>query len=162
MLDLNSVITSFLFRLDTLEPLDFLDIFLVTIAFYLLFSLIRRSQAAFLLRGIIALALLLLLANLVLPLPTFGAIITVALLAILITVPITLQPELRRWLEQFGRRFGFSLTNRDTAAEEVISPVTRAAGNLSTTHTGALIVLEGHVRLPEVVASGVPLNSRVL
>ncbi len=161
MLDLNSVITSFLFRLDTLEPLDFLDIFLVTIAFYLLFSLIRRSQAAFLLRGIIALALLLLLANLVLPLPTFGAIITVALLAILITVPITLQPELRRWLEQFGRRFGFSLTNRDTAAEEVISPVTRAAGNLSTTHTGALIVLEGHVRLPEVVASGVPLNSRV-
>ena len=161
MLDFSSAITSFLFRIDTLEPLDYLDIFLVTIAIYLLFSLIRRSQAAFLLRGLIALALLLLLANLLLPLPTFGLIISVALLAILITVPITLQPELRRWLEQFGRRFGFSLNTRRNVAEQVVSPLTRTAEDLSSSKTGALIVLEGHVPLAEIVASGVSVNGQV-
>ncbi len=161
MLDFSSAITSFLFRIDTLEPLDYLDIFLVTIAFYLLFSLIRRSQAAFLLRGLIALALLLLLANLLLPLPTVGLIISVALLAILITVPITLQPELRRWLEQFGRRFGFSLSNRRTVAEQVVAPVTRTAENLAASRTGALIVVEGNTPLGEIVSSGVSVKAQV-
>jgi diadenylate cyclase len=161
MLDFSSAITSFLFRIDTLEPLDYLDIFLVTIAFYLLFSLIRRSQAAFLLRGLIALALLLLLANLLLPLPTFGVMISVALLAILITVPITLQPELRRWLEQFGRRFGFSLNTKRNVAEQVVSPLTRTTEDLSSSKTGALIVLEGNVPLGEIIGSGVSVNGQV-
>ena len=161
MFDINSAVTSFRFLLATLEPLDYLDILLVTAAIYLLFSLIRRSQAAFLLRGIIALVILLLLANLLLPLPTFGTILFYAFLAILIIIPITLQPELRRWLEGFGRRFGFSLNNRDIAAEDVISPLTRTAENLAATKTGALIVLEGNVALIEVIASGVPVSARV-
>jgi len=161
MPNLNAAITSFLFRIDTLEPIDFLDIFLVTIAIYLVFMLIRRSQAAFLLRGLVALAMLLLLANVLLPLPTFGLILTVALLGILITVPITLQPELRRWLEQFGRRFGFSLNNRSTVAEKVVAPVARTAENLSATKTGALIVLEGNILLSDIIASGVTVNAQV-
>lgn len=161
MFDLNSAVASFRFLLATLEPLDYLDILLVTAAIYLLFSLIRRSQAAFLLRGIIALMILLLLANLLLPLPTFGTILFYAFLAILIVVPITLQPELRRWLEGFGRRFGFSLNNRQGMAEVVIPTVTRTAENLSTKMTGALIVLEGNVPLTEVLATGVPVNGRI-
>jgi len=161
MFDLNSAVTSFRFLLATLEPLDYLDILLVTAAIYLVFTLIRRSQAAFLLRGILVLALLLLLANLLLPLPTFGSILFYAFLAILIIIPITLQPELRRWLEGFGRRFGFSLNNRDSVAEEVISPLTRTAENLSSTKTGALMVVEGNVPLTEVISSGVPVSARV-
>ncbi|MDX1416168.1 MAG: diadenylate cyclase CdaA [Candidatus Promineifilaceae bacterium] len=161
MFDINSAVTSFRFLLATLEPVDYLDILLVTAAIYLLFSLIRRSQAAFLLRGIIAVVVLLLLANLLLPLPTFGSILFYAFLAILIVVPITLQPELRRWLEGFGRRFGFALNNRLSVAEEVIPPVTRTAENLSGSKTGALIVLEGNVPLSDVIPSGVPVNGRV-
>ena len=161
MLNLDSAITSFLFRLDTLEAVDYLDIFLVTIAIYSLFMVIRRSQAASILRGLVALALILLLANLLLPLPTFGLIISVALLAVLITVPITLQPELRRWFEQFGRRFGFSLNNRRTVSEHVVAPVTRTAENLSNAKTGALIVLEGNIPLSEIIDSGVPLKAQV-
>ncbi len=120
MFNLNSAVASFRFLLATLEPLDYLDILLVTATIYLLLSLIRRSQAAFLLRGITALMILLLLANLLLPLQTFGTILSYAFLAILIIVPITLQPELRRWLEGFGRRFGFSLNISQSMAEEVI------------------------------------------
>ncbi len=161
MLNFDSAITSFLFRIDTLAAVDYLDIFLVTIAIYSLFMIIRRSQAASILRGLIALALLLLLANLLLPLPTFGLIISVALLAVLITVPITLQPELRRWFEQFGRRFGFSFNNRRTVSEHVVAPVTRTAENLSSSKTGALIVLEGNMSLSEIIESGVPVKANV-
>ena len=161
MFDLNSAIASFQFLLATLEPIDYLDILLVTAAIYLLFSLIRRSQAAFLLRGIIAIMILLLLANLLLPLQTFGTVLFYAFLAILIIVPITLQPELRRWLEGFGRRFGFSLNNRQSMAEAVVPNVTRAAENLSGSRTGALIVLEGNVPLTEVIPSGVPVNGHI-
>lgn len=161
MFDLNSAITSFRFLLATLQPLDYLDILLVTLAIYFLLSLVRRSQAALLLRGIIALAVLLLLANLLLPLPTFGSILFYAFLVILIIVPITLQPELRRWLEGFGRRFGFALNNRRSLAEDVIPPVTRTAENLAGSKTGALIVLEGNVPLTEVIHSGVPVKGRI-
>lgn len=161
MFDLNSALTSFRFLIETLQFEDYLDILLVTISIYILLTLIRRSQAAFLLRGIIALALLFLLANLLLPLQTFRTILFYAFLATLIIIPITLQPELRRWLEGFGRRFGFSLNNRDSMAEEVIAPLTRMAENLAATKTGALVVLEGNVPLTEVIASGVPVSGRI-
>lgn len=161
MLDGSAAINSFLFRIDQLELVDLFDILLVTIFFYLLFSLLRRSQAAFLVRGLIAIALILLTAYLVLPLPTVGLILSIALLAILITVPITLQPELRRWLEHFGRRFGFALSDRSSLAEQVVTPVARTAENLSSSRTGALIVLEGNIPLSEIIASGVPVNGQV-
>ncbi len=161
MFDINSAFTSFRFLMGTLQPVDYLDILLVTIAIYLLFTLIRRSQAAFLLRGILVLAILLLMANLLLPLQTFRSILFYAFLVILIILPITLQPELRRWLEGFGRQLGFSLNNRESVSEDVISPLTRMAENLSATKTGALVVIEGNMPLTEVESSGVPVNGRV-
>ena len=51
---------------------------------------------------------ILLLVNLLLPLPTFGIIINIATFAIAITLLFVLAPELRRWLDQFGRRLGCS------------------------------------------------------
>ncbi len=161
MIDLNAAITGFLFRLDQLEAVDYFDILLVTIFIYLVFALLRRSQAAFLVRGLIVLAMIFLFANLLLPLPTFGLILSIALLAILITVTITLQPELRRWLEQFGRRFGFAISSQHDVAEQVVSPVTRTAEGLSSKRTGALIVLEGNSPLTEIISSGVPVNGQV-
>ena len=40
-----------LFRLSNITPLQVFDLILVTIVFFFLLDLIRRSQAAFLLRG---------------------------------------------------------------------------------------------------------------
>lgn len=161
MFNIDAVTSSFMFRIDQLGAFDVLDILLVTLFIYMVLSLVRRSQSAFLVRGLIALALILLTVYLLLPLPTFGQIVWVALLVVIITVPITLQPELRRWLEQFGRRFGFSLGSRRTVAEQVVSPLTRTAENLSATRTGALMVLESNTPLSDVIASGVPVNGQV-
>lgn len=153
--------TDVLFRLDQMTWVDALDILLVTASFYLLFWLVRRSQAALLLRGLLALALILLLTTLILPLPTFDLIVWVGILAILIATPITLQPELRRMLERIGRRVGWRLGGRQDLAEHVIPPLLRAVENMSATQTGALIVLEGSTSLQEIEKTGIRVDGRV-
>lgn len=158
---LDTLRTNLLFRFYTFSVIDFIDIALVTISFYVLFLLIRRSQAALLLRGLLVLALLLLITTLILPLPTFDLLVWVGILAILIATPVTLQPELRRLLERIGRRVGWRLSGREDIAERVIPPLLRATENLSSTHTGALIVLEGSVSLQEVMRTGVAVDGRV-
>lgn len=161
MTTFDTLYAEFLFRLQNLTWVDGVDLLLVTISFYLLLALLRRSRAAFLLRGIIALAFLFFVTTSLFRLPTFDLLLGGAILAILIVTPITLQPELRRWLEQFGRRIGLTFSVRQDIAQRVIPPLLRAVENLSTTRTGALIVLEGESSLQEILGSGVAIDGRI-
>lgn len=161
MPDIQSIADSFIFRLETLGWIDVLDLILVTGAIYILLQLLRRSQAAFVLRAALVLAGLLLLSNLLLPLPTFGIFINFATLAIIVTLLFVLQPELRRWLDRFGRRLGFSFGGRESVAAQVIPEVTTAVDKLAESKTGALITLEGTVPLTDVIASGVRVEGQV-
>lgn len=161
MPDIQSIVDTILFRLQSLGWVDVLDLLLVTAAIYILLQLLRRSQAAFVLRAVLVLAGIFLLANLLLPLPTFGIILTFAALAMLITIPIVLQPELRRWLERFGRRIGFSFSGQESVAGQVIPEVTHAVESLADSKTGALIVLEGAVPLTEIIDTGIRVDGQV-
>ena len=161
MPDLQSIADSFIFRLETFGWVDLLDLLLVTAAIYILLQLLRRSQAAFVLRAALVVAGMLLLVNLLLPLPTFGIIINVATFAIGITLLFVLAPELRRWLDRFGRRLGFSFGGRESVAGQVIPEVTSAVEHLSVSKTGALIVLEGTVPLTDIIATGIPVEGKV-
>ena len=159
----DSLIDRFLYQLNLpgFTWLDYLDVALVTLVIYFLLSLLRRSQAAFVLRGIVVLGALLLLANLLLPLPTFGMFLTIASIAILVTIPIILQPELRRWLEKFGRRFGVSVSGSESETARVVAQLTRAVENLSDSRTGALIAIEGDMPLTDIIATGIPINGEL-
>lgn len=161
MPDIGTFADSLLFRLQSLGWVDILDLILVTAAIYILMQLLRRSQAAFVLRAVLVLAGLLLLANVLLPLPTFGIFLTFAALAVVVTLPIVLQPELRRWLERFGRRLGFSFSGQESLSGTVIPEITRAAESLSSSKTGALIVIEGSVPLTEIIDSGIRVDGQV-
>ena len=55
MTPLQELYTNATFRLLSLTWLDVLDLLLVTLAFYLLLSLLQRSRAAILLRGVLPL-----------------------------------------------------------------------------------------------------------
>ncbi len=161
MTPLQELYTNATFRLLSLTWLDVLDLLLVTFAFYLLLSLLQRSRAAFLLRGVLTVVVLLLVITILLPLPTFDWLIWVSLVAILIGTPIIFQAEFRRILEQLGRRIGLSQAVRQSATEKVLPRLIRAAKNLSATSTGALIVLEGNDLLQDVLKSGVTIEGRV-
>ncbi len=162
MVPIEVFITDLAFRLDSMGLVGWLDVILVTAVIYALLLLLRRSRAAFVLRGILALAVLLLISTFLLPLPTFDLILWLVLIATLIAMPITLQPELRRLLERIGRQVGFNfLSTRKDVADRIIPPLLRAIENLSSSQTGALIVLEGDVALDEYMRTGVAVDGRV-
>lgn len=149
------------FRLANLDTLGILDLLLVSIIFYLLLNLVRRSQAAFLLRGALALGVILLVVTILLPLPTFDWLVNGVLLAMLVAAPVILQPELRRLLERVGRYTGLSRAVRQTTAETVIPRLLRTVETLSSSQTGALIVLGGDVSLQPYIDTGIRIDSRV-
>lgn len=161
MTPLRSFYTDALFRLSTLGWVSILDLLLVMVAFYLLLNLVRGSRAAFLLRGIIILGIILFAVTILLPLPTFDWLVQGLLIVMVIATPIIFQPELRRLLERVGRTTGAALAVRQTAAESVLASIVRAVERLSTSHTGALIVLEGRDSLQEIVETGVSIGGQV-
>ncbi|HFE66161.1 MAG TPA: TIGR00159 family protein, partial [Chloroflexi bacterium] len=155
------LVADLFFRLSTLDWLGILDLFLVTLLFFVILLLLQRSRAANLLRGVLLLGLILAVIAVFLPLPTFDWVIRLALLIMLIATPIVLQPELRRLLENIGRWAGLTRTARQSTAETVIPKLSRALETLAATKTGALIVLEGDTPLDDVIATGIPVNGRV-
>ena len=161
MTQLQTLFTSLSTHLTGLTWLDGLDLFLVTVAIYLLLYWVRHSRAAFLLRGEVLIVLLLVIITLLLPLPTFDWLIQWALLAILFATPLIFQPELRHLLERIGRNVGLTRTVRQTAVEDVLSQLTRAVEHLSAGRTGALIALEGNASLQPVAETGVPIDGQV-
>ncbi len=148
------------FRLGILTLFDLIDLVMVALVYYALLSFIRRSKAAPLLRGILILLLFLITITLLLPLPTLDWLISGLLIALLIAVPITLQTELRRWLEGLGRNRIFS-RSRQRLASQLMPPLRKVIEQCAEHKIGALIVLEGRDSLDEVIKTGVQVGGEL-
>jgi len=138
-----------------------LDLLLVSLTYFLILVLIRRSQAAVLLRGVLILALVAVAVSALFQLPTFTYMLRAALIISLITTPLIFQPELRRGLERLGRTLGFLQIRPTELVHRVVPTLLRLAGDLSERRTGGLIVLEGTSNLTDVISTGVQLNADV-
>lgn len=154
-------INAFAFRLSTLGWADVLDLFLVWITIFLVLQLVRRSQAASILRGLLILGALLVAFTLLLPLPAFGTVVQVVAIASLIVIPIILQPELRRWLDRLGRNRGLFGRSRLSEAEQNIRALLRATEELSAANCGALITLEGRDSLQPYIDGGIAIRGQL-
>jgi len=141
--------------------LTFVDLLLVTLTFYGLLILIRRSHAALLLRGGLILALVLFVVTSILPLPTFDWLMRTGLIAILIATPIIFHPELRQALERVGRVSRLVRLVEDRTTQRVIPSLIRAVERMAANYIGALIVLEGHTSLQDYIRTGVPVDALV-
>lgn len=161
MTPLQSLYDDAIFHLSDLALSEVFDLLLVTLVFYLLLRLIRRSRSAFLLRGALVLGVLLFLVSVLLPLPAFDWLVRMALVAMFVTTPIIFQPEVRRLLERLGRSTGLARAVRQTSTEHLIPRIVRAVENMSDSQTGALIVIEGNELLHGVIETGVPIHGQV-
>ena len=78
---------------------------------------------------------------------------------------IVFQPELRRALEQIGRREFlnnfFDVKNVEKFSDENINEITRAAYEMGKHKTGALIVIENEVKLGEYERTGIYLDAEI-
>ncbi len=148
--------------LSRLDWRSVIDIALVAAVFYGLLRLFRGTQAVALLRGVLLILLIITAVTSVLQLTAFEWLIRNSLPAILVSLPVIFQPELRRALERMGRT-GILLGwgNRESAAEQVAGYLVSAVLRLADRRHGALIVLEGETGLQDYIETGVMIDGIV-
>jgi diadenylate cyclase len=139
-----------------------LDIALVALVFFALFQLVRGTQAVQLLRGVIILAVIILLLGNALKLPAFSWLVRNTIPALLVAIPVIFQPELRRALERLGRAGSFlGNSSRQSTAETVILETVAACQRLAERRHGALIILERETGLQDYIETGVRINAEI-
>lgn len=150
----------FWLRLRAMGPADVVDILLVTILVYALLYSVRGTRAVQLLRGILLVLLMVMLFSRLVPLPTFSAIVSTLLPALVVAVPVVFQPELRRMMERLGRAGRFRARGVDgSGADATVTVVSVAARRLSESRCGALIVLERETGLDDLAERGVAMDA---
>ena len=148
-----------------------LEILIISVLIYYILIWIRDTRAWTLLKGILVICAFMLFTY-VFQMDTilwlFQNLISVAIISIF----VLFQPELRRALEQLGRKnilsSFFNLSGSGAADEQTVktvektkSEIIKACMEMSKVRTGALIVIEQDVQLSEYERTGIFLDSLV-
>lgn len=153
---------------STFRFVDFLDIVVVAVIIYLCVRIIRETRAMQLAKGIVFIALVYFVVNL-LNMEAATAIFKTIFNNIILIVVILFAPEIRNILEQIGKgtaRKNFKTIVHPGVAVELagiqdcIESTIQACSDLSDTRTGALIVFENETLLGNVIDSGTLLNAK--
>ncbi len=144
------------------EPRSIADIALVFLLVYGILKLVRGTRAAPMAAGIAVFALLYWLA-VNQALATLEFVLRGALLYIGVAIVVLFQAEIRRALIGFGNRFRlpFTMHGRGESGENIYDEIALAATTLSSTKTGALIVIERNVGLKSIINGGVKLDAQL-
>jgi len=144
------------------EPRSIADIILVFLLVYAVLKLVRGTRAAPMAAGIGAFALLYWLAVRE-DLATLEFVLRGGLLYIGVAIIVLFQAEIRQALITFGNRFRipFTRTYHGQFGEGIYDEIVLAATTLSSTKTGALIVIERNIGLKNVTDGGVKLNAEL-
>ena len=149
--------------LMSIKPTDVIDILIVAYLLYRLLGFIKETRAQQLFRGVLLIVAFFLISevfNLSLLNWLFTRLITIGLLAVV----ILFQPEIRRGLEQIGRRGVLSWQFRDMGKEEMYATVHKivdAVDDFSSTQTGALMAIERETMLSDISESGVIVDAEI-
>ena len=141
--------------------LDVVDVVVTAVLIYYFLLLIRGTRAVQIMVGLFVLVVLLAAAK-VLHLLLLSTVMQYVVIAIAVTLPIVFQPELRRALEQIGRGgFLAGLNPGDEAErnEALMAMLASAATTLSSSRTGALIVIEQTTGLGDIIEAGTRLDA---
>ncbi|MBO9368151.1 MAG: diadenylate cyclase CdaA [Chloroflexi bacterium] len=162
---MSTLLDNIFFVFQRLTWTSVIDILLVTLIFFFILYSLRDTQAMALLRGVIILTILLVLLTSLINLPAFSWLVSNALPAMLVAIPVVFAPELRRTLERIGRAGALPIiktSDQETkSTEEMLRAVINAAQRLSARQHGALIVLQRNDNLEHYIESGVRLEAQV-
>ena len=146
---------------------DILEIIIISFLLYQILVWVKSTRAWTLFKGIIVILMFTVFA-MIFQLNAILWILSKTLNVGIIAVIIVFQPELRRALEQLGRKnlLGTIIPFDDQKQDErfsdrTISEIVKATSELSKTKTGALIVMEEEVALGEYERTGIPLDAVV-
>ncbi len=143
--------------------IDVLDIVIVAYLVYKILGFIQETRAQQLVRGLILLCVVFFLSDflkLYLLNWLLRNFVTMGLFALI----VLFQPELRRGLEQLGRRNIVSGQFRSLDKEnaiQVVKEIVAAVDDFSATRTGALIVFERETMLNDIIETGTIVDARI-
>ncbi|MBR1910362.1 MAG: diadenylate cyclase CdaA [Lachnospiraceae bacterium] len=146
---------------------DIVEILIISVLLYKVLSWIKESKAWSLLKGIIFILLFVMVAAMF----SMTTILWIAknVFSVAVTAMVVVfQPELRKALEQLGRRKVLSsllqFDNRiagERFSDETINEITRGAFEMGRAKTGALIVVAQNDSLTDYEKTGIILDSAI-
>lgn len=142
---------------------DVLDILIVAYLVYKILAFIQETRAQQLVRGLAFLVVIFFLSdilNLYLLNWLLKNFVTMGLFALI----VLFQPELRRGLEQLGRKNLVSGQFRSLDKEHafaVVKEIVAAVDDFSATRTGALMVFERETTLTDIIETGAIVDAQI-
>ncbi len=148
------------------KPTDALEIVIISFLIYEVMVWIKDTRSWQLFKGIVMLLVFVMFAS-ILNLTTILWLAEKTLNVGIIAVIIVFQPELRRALEQIGRKNIFANFNigdesrnvNEKFSDRTINELIKATYELAKTKTGALVVIEQEVSLSEYERTGIDIDS---
>jgi diadenylate cyclase len=148
--------------LSTVTFLDIVDILIVAAILYKVYELLQDTRAITLVKGLLVLLGITLVCQW-LELHVISWLLEKILTLIFVALPVVFQPELRRALEHLGQ--GKFLNNHaflnDEQAKSVVKELAKAVRQMSSTKTGALLVIEREMGLNDISATGVQIDGLI-
>ena len=146
---------------------DIVEIIVIAVLIYYIILWFKKSRAWILLRGILVLVLFMVVAS-VFHLTTLLWIIDKTLSAGIIALVIIFQPELRRALEELGKKnvlfnvfkLGNTLEN-ERFSDKSVEEITRATLEMAKAKTGALMVITQEHDLGQYIETGIRLDAKI-
>lgn len=147
--------------------MDGVEIFIIAIIIYNIIKWMKKTRAWALMKGVVVLFVFYLIAVVL----NFDVILWMFQNGIMVSITaviILFQPELRKALEQLGKKninlvtpfFGSNQTE-EPFSEETINSLVKAACDMAKVKTGALMIIEGKQRLDDYEATGIMIDARI-
>lgn len=170
MQQLNTLIETYLSKLHmpTIHTTDVVEIIILAFVFYYILAWIKNTKAWALLKGVIVIAVFILLAAFF-QMNTILWIVTNVFSIAAMAIVVVLQPELRKALEELGQKnFLSSFVSFDSGkgeeglfSDRTINEIVKASVEMGKVKTGALIVIEQHQSLKEYERTGIDVDGIV-
>lgn len=151
--------------MPTIHWTDIIEIFIITFLLYHILLWIKNTRAWALLKGVVVIGVFVLIAA-VFNMNTILWIVTNVFSIAAIAIVVVLQPELRKALEELGRKnFLSSIVSFDSGKAEdgrfsdrTVNEITKACVEMGKVKTGALIVIEQEQSLGEYERTGIDVD----
>ena len=149
----------------TISMIDIIEIVIITILCYYILVWIKDTRAWTLLKGILVILAFVLIAT-VFQMNTIMWIAERTINVALIAVVVIFQPELRKALENLGRKnffasffnFEFAKDAGGKFSDKTVNELVKACYEMGKVKTGALIVVEDEIGLSEYERTGIAVD----
>lgn len=167
---LNKLMETYLYNLHmpSVHWTDVVEIFILTFLAYHILVWVKNTRAWALLRGVVVIAVFILIAA-IFRMNTILWIVSNVFSIAAIAIVVVLQPELRKALEELGRKNLFSsILSFDVSkpadgrfSDRTINEIVKASVEMGKVRTGALIVIEQKQSLSEYERTGIDVDALI-